>query len=310
MSAVTPRPQQLHAAAHWRVEAPFAMDAASTAAQIDLAGRLVGHQLRETLQAVGFDAELLLVTSTVMSAAVTMQAQGQAVFYDAIEHGCGLRPEGILNAYMCTGWGYALRYCMRHTAVRRVAIAIVDLDPHNLAWQQNHPVIGPSGFGVTTLLFTLPEARDGTPHCSGPHANSAFNDLLMALRLHQARHDPLLTFVPFMLPGLASTAQRVLGQSLLAPNRNEEFGHCFGADPWIGIVEWFASHGLGQTQTVLAGALAFNGYLTFAPVTLGPQTRLQLRRLQGDVASLERALAGTAADTPLNPPREELETHA
>ena len=126
------RTQHLHAAVHWRVEPPFAMDALDIAEQVALSGRLAGAQLHETLQATGFAAEALLVSSTVMTAAVTMQPAGEALFFDAIEAGCGLRPQGIVNAYMCTGWGYALRHWMRNTGVRRVAVAIVDLDPHNL----------------------------------------------------------------------------------------------------------------------------------------------------------------------------------
>lgn len=293
----------LRAAVHWRVEPPFAMDAADLPAQVDLAGRLVGRQLADTLAATGFDAEALVVVSTVMTAAITMQADGDARFHDAIEQACGLRPQGILNAYMCTGWGYALRHFMLHTQVSRLAIAIVDLDPHNLAWQQRHPVIGPSGFGVTTLLFTLPAQRSAVPRCSGPHPNSAFNDFVMALKLRQARHGAQPTFIPFMLDALAGTAWRVLAKDSLGPNRNAELGHCFGADPWIGVIEWFAARAPREDTTVVAGAVAYNGYYTYAPVAVAAATRLEFRRIDGHVQALESAIASSQH-------REELEIHA
>lgn len=281
---------QLHAALHWRVEPPFAIEAEQSV-QIDLAGRLAGIQIDQALRSSGFEADALVVTSTALSAAITMQEAGEACFYDAIERSSGLRPQGIVNAYMCTGWGFALRHFMLHTDVTRLAISVVDVDLHNLAWQMEHPIIGRSGFGVTTLLFTLPQDRSRVPRCSGPHPNSAFNDFVMALKAHQARHGVQPTFIPFTLGPLASTAQRVLAKGSLGPNRNAEFGHCFGADPWIGLIEWLADHPPAELRTVVAGAIAYNGYYTIAPVHVGPHTRTEFRRIVGRVEALEQALA-------------------
>ncbi|WP_374562576.1 hypothetical protein [Ideonella sp.] len=288
----------IHAAVHWRVEPPFAIDAADLDQQITLSGQLAGRQLAETMARTGFDAEALVVSSTVMTAAITMSAAGEARFFDAIEQVCGLRPQAIVNAYMCTGWGYALRHFLRHTDVKRVAIAIVDLDPHNLAWQRRHPVIGASGFGVTTLLATLPSDRSREPQCSGPHPNSAFNDFVMALKAHHGRHGAQPTFIPFTQGALATTAERVLAKTQLGPNRNAEYGHCFGADPWIGLIEWFEAQPPQSACSVVAGGIAYNGYYSFAPVVVDAQTCVGFRRLGGDVASLERAI-GAPADEPL-----------
>lgn len=285
------------AAVHWRVEHPFAMQAESLDEQIALGGSLAGRQLAEAMARTGFEAEALVVTSTVITAAITMDHEGEARFFDAIEAGCGLRPQAVVNAYMCTGWGYALRHFLRHTDAKRVAIAIVDLDPHNLAWQRRHPVIGASGFGVTTLLLSLPDDRSRQPRCSGPHANSAFNDFVMALKLHQSRHGAQPTFIPFTQGPLAATAERVLAKGLLGPNRNDEYGHCFGADPWIGLIEWFQARPPLSACSVVAGGIAFNGYYSFAPVWVDERTHVDLRRLDGDVGTLRRAVLPGCPDS-------------
>lgn len=290
---------RLAAAVHWRVSHPFALEA-DVPTQVTLTGRLCGAQLSRTLRQTGFDAQALVVCSTVMSAAISMEAEGQARFHDAIERACGLRPQGLVNAYMCTGWAFALRHFMRHTSVERLAIAIVDLDLHNMAWQRCHPVIGPSGFGVTTLLLDLPADRSQLPRCSGPHANSAFNDFVMGLKAHLGRHGPQPTFIPFTQGALATTAQRVLGSEWLGPNRNAEYGHCFGADPWIGLIEWFSERGVPAPTRSIAGAIAFNGYYAFAPLQVDPRTQLEFLQIDGDVAALEHCIA--ASSVPLCAP--------
>ena len=178
----------LQAAVHWRIEPPFAPEIENWEQRVDLAGQLAGAQLGYASRQIGFEGEELVVSSTILSTAVTMETDSEDRFYDAIERHSGRMPQGILNAYLCTGWGYALRYFIRHTNAKHLAISIVDVDLHNLDWQLKHPIIGPSGFGVTTLLFSLPEDRNSQPHCSGPHPNSAFNEFIFALKAHQAQH--------------------------------------------------------------------------------------------------------------------------
>ncbi|MET0383292.1 MAG: hypothetical protein ABW032_07715 [Burkholderiaceae bacterium] len=281
---------RVRAAAHWRVAPPFAAGL-EAGARIDLGGRLCGAQLARACADAGFEPQALVVVSTIMSQSISMQPRGQARFLDAVERACGLRPQALMNAYMCVGWAFALRHFVRHTDAKRLAVAIVDLDVHNLDWHLRHPVIGPSGFGVSTLLFELPDDRGAPPVCSGPHANSAFNDFVMALKAHQARHGAQPTFIPFTVEALAATARRVLAEGSLGPNRNAAYGHCFGADPWIGLIEWLAASPPDGERTAVAGAIGFNGYYGFAPVRVAPCTRAELRLIDGAADALERAIA-------------------
>jgi hypothetical protein len=230
-----------------------------------------------------------------------MPGAAHDAFVDAVDGACCVRPQGILNVYMCTGWGYALRHFLRHTNIERLAIAILDVDVHNLAWQRHHPVIGLSGFGVTTLLFTLPLHRGAEPACAGPYPNSAFNEFLMALKARQARQGAQPTFIPFMVENLAASARRVLAASPVGPDRNAELGHCFGADPWIGVVDWFRSNRPDTPRTIVAGAIAFNGYYTFAAVEAHPATHVAFERLDGGVDALERAIAAHTPGAPHEP---------
>lgn len=300
----------LHAAVHWRVEPPFAPELSNWGERVDLMGRLAGTQLAYAGREIGFDIEEMMVSSTILSTAVTMTGESQDRFYRAIDQCSGVKPRGILTAYLCTGWGYALRYFMRHTNLKSLAISIVDVDLHNLDSQLKHPVIGPSGFGVTSLLFSLPENRQNASLCSGPYPNSAFNEFIVALKKYEALHGAQPTFIPFIQEPLAGAAVRTLDKETLGPNRNAEYGHCFGADPWIGVIEWLDAARPCETVAVRVGAIGFNGNYTIASIAVEPRTLAEFSRFEGRHDTLEQhisdhsnqALVPCRESTPQNSP--------
>ena len=281
---MTPAPR-LHAALHWRVEPPFAPDAAGPRDRAAQAGQLAGAQCAEACARCGFEAEAVIVASTILDCRLTASAGTLAGFEAALQARAGRPLHGIVNAYLCAGWGFALRHAMRHTGLRRLALCIIDVDLHDMQWQMEHPVIGRSGFGLSTLLFELPPAAL-QPQCAGPFGNSGFNEFVMALRAHGQRHGAMPTFMPFTQPALHATAQRVLHGVPLAPNRYDTWGHCFGSDPWIGLIEAPPT----ASTRVLAGAIGFNGYYTLCAIDLAPGLLAEFRR------------AGHAAPLPLTPP--------
>lgn len=266
---------------HGRVEPPFASDQADWVERVALAGRLAGEQLRDACATTGFIPETVVVASSILGPNFTSSALAVERFVSAVEAHSGHRPQGIVNAYQCAGWGYALRHLMRHTVVRRVALLLVDVDVHQLDWVLEHPVVGRSGFGITSLLFELP-AEAQPPECGGPFANSAYGELLMALRKRNAGRDAALpTFIPFSRPPLYATAQRVVGKAALMPNFYAQWGHCFGADPWIGLMRWLDIDGAAAGCRVLAGAVGFAGYYTLSDIEVRPAMPRRMVPLEG-----------------------------
>jgi hypothetical protein len=283
----------LRAALHWRIEPPFAPEL-DWLGRVVLAGRLVGAQCVQACERADFVPQTLILNSTMLSLALTMPGTAATAFRNSIGRESGLAPAAIVSAYQCAAWGFTLRHLARHTGLRRVAIGIVDLDLHDMAWQREHPVIGPSGFGLTTLLLETP-AGQALPQCSGPHPNSAFNEFLLAMRAHQRMHGVVPTFLPFVRGPLAATASVMLAREALAPNRHADLGHCFGADPWIGLIERFTQEPAPRGARVLAGAIAFNGYYTLSDIGLGPATALGFERRAGDTGALHRFLSSIAS---------------
>lgn len=271
----------LHAALHWRVEPPFARAAASWLDRAALAGRLAGAQFARATSRRGFEIEAVFVISTILDGSFTASADAVACFEDAFAASAGRRLHGIVNAYLCAGWGFALRYVMSHTALRRLALCIVDLDLHDMEWQREHPLIGRSGFGLSTLLFQLPPAPGRLPECGGPYTNSAFSEFVMALRAHGLREGASPTFLPFTQTALHAMAQRLLADGQLAPNRYDTLGHCFGSDPWIGVIEWFSATSPTRRVRVLAGAIGFNGYYTLSDIDVQRELAVEFRCVDG-----------------------------
>jgi hypothetical protein len=192
---------------------------------------------------------------------------------------------------MCAGWGYALSYFLRHTDSRLVMLSMVDVDTHDLAYHRNHVQIGKLGFAITTLLLELPVDRIDKVQTGGPFGGSAFKEFVLALRQHNDLHKPAVSFIPFFGPGLSSIAERIIGAANLGANRYEDYGHCFGSDPWIGIIEWLQSHPLDERINVSAGMVALSGYFALCDLGLSPQTRIGSIVVSGRESELESDIA-------------------
>lgn len=294
------RRTELLAVLHWNVSPPFAQDHPELDAQAVVLGRCIASQIGAIVPGEAAGMADLILTSTVISGAFSgSQAVGRRLF-DTIESGCGVRPIGHLHTYMCTGWGYALRWFSRHTDARLVMISIVDVDVHDMSYHRQHQHIGKLGFAITTLLVRLADDRRVTAETGGPYEESAFKEFIRAVRIHNARHTPSVTFIPFFGPGLSGIAAKVLGGEALGQNRHELYGHCFGSDPWIGLIEWVEANPLRDPVNVTAGAVALSGYYTVCDLGVSPQTLVGTRTVGGCEPELEKAIGAAA---PLHPAR-------
>jgi hypothetical protein len=216
---------------------------------------------------------LNLMCSTVLSKMVSGLRGNAQLMFDHVESRTGLRPAGLLQAYECAGWGYAIRFAAQHSHRRWVVLSIVDDDLHDMLSVGYSNAIGRIGFAVTTVSLEL---NGQIPHCNGAELNRAFTDLLHAVRAHQARTGPIPIFMPFWPEGLAATVRRMLGGAVTA-NRHDHYGHIFGADPWVGLAEWLQAQRPAAEQQVTLAACGHDGYYTMCSVLAGPQTRVDLR---------------------------------
>ncbi|HEX8584582.1 MAG TPA: hypothetical protein VF680_09245 [Allosphingosinicella sp.] len=243
--------------------------------QVDYLGELIADQAARVAGRSLDDATFIITTTSLSHA---FQAWPLLVdrLVGTIERRLGVRPNGLLQVYLCTGWAFALRACARHSRSGTVVITIADVDFHDLDHLREHPLIGKQGYGLTTLVFELP--ADGDLACSvdGPFKNNGFKELILALRTRQREADTARTFVPFLKQELRRIVEASLGRERLGANLHHRIGHCFGSDPWIGVIDWLSHDSPCLPQRVLVGGFAYTGYIAHAEIAIPEHVRFEI----------------------------------
>ncbi|MGJ7510352.1 hypothetical protein [Variovorax sp. GT1P44] len=275
---------KLHAITHARVVGPLLGDEACFEDRLAWLRDEVGDQAVRVSVAMGGGSRMHLVCTSMLSKVVTGWDRYRQGFIDALTAQCGDRPAGLVQAYQCAGWGYAIRFAAQHTDCRWLTLTILDVDLHELFSREYEVNLGTIGCGVTTVGLELPSGLV-PPDCDGPLPNHGFTDMLHALRARRRATGPVATFLPFMPEGLDGIARRSVGDCL-APNRHADYGHCFGADPWIGVLERLRAQPQAVPERVTLGSFAFSGYYAICDVQVGPWTSVELRRLAGGALDL------------------------
>jgi hypothetical protein len=275
----------VHAALHSRIRAPFGGHSSRAEQRMDWLAEEVCTQLDEVRATEpGVPWQHILCT-TCLSPMLTGWPQHADSFTDRIEASTGIRPMALLQAYQCAGWGYALRFAGQQAGVHRLAISIIDADIHEAVSRPYVAAIGRIGFGVTTLGIEIPPGAT-LPRCGGPLPNRAFNEFLHAVKTSHRELGRVPTFIPFLPEGFAGVAERIIGTHNLWPNRHDDYGHTFGADPWIGLVEWRQAHPQSHPHTVTLGAFAYHGYFTLCSFLVPASIHVAIRELDPTVDAL------------------------
>ena len=251
--------------AHWRIECSLVPDAVRMSERLDTAANIVAAQAGMiAAKYAGADFQHI-VCSTYLSQGFTAVPARTEAFGERVEAASGRPLTAICHTYECAGWGFALRFLSRHTKETCVLLSIVDLDLCELQWTEHHPLIGKSGFGITTLLLTLPKDWSASGLCAGPYPDSGFRQFIRAFRDYVPQPGQPPIFGPFLRDDLHMIAERLLGDEALSPNLHDRYGHCFGADPWIALVKWLQDNERPASAVTL-GSLAFNGYFSICSV--------------------------------------------
>jgi len=283
------------AASHVRIEPPFAPEARGLVEQTDLLADCIGVQVRRTWDACGREGDDFVLSSTVMSSQISGNVAMSTRLFDGIERRCGRRPLAIMDSYMCTGWGFALRMFANRTGVRSATVVIADVDVEDLQFRRGHRPIGHMSFGITVAVVGMPTQRPDAATCDGPFSGSAFNDLVWAMKKQRAQWQPDLTLMPFVREEMDAVARRVIGADGMLPNRFPEYGHCFGSDTWISVTHHLIDSPAQGSQSMLMGAIAFNGYYTICKMLTDQETRVSFDTLDAGLPAILSYLAGRNA---------------
>lgn len=179
------------------------------------------------------------------------------------------RFDNFVLAYECASWGYCLRYAKRFLKPGEcVAISVLDLNIFDLTYWDANPNWGQSGFGLATVILRMSD--QDTFDCRTAKSANGFGEFCLDLR-RIAKEDAVSTLVPPYFPAeIAAMYTNLVPEDRRTENFAETWGHCFGSDPWVGLIIEAKAGRATPDRQFIATSVALNGYWALATLTLNP----------------------------------------
>jgi hypothetical protein len=249
-------------------------------AMVDALGSVIGQQVETAMQ--GVDRRELRANMVVTTMLDMPFTSGWLVWSDlreAMRRHTDACPETLLSAYECSSWGFALRYAKSLERPGRelpplVLLTIIDINIFNLSHWVENPNWGRSGFGIATVLLRCTEQDNLSCHIA--KAANGFGEFCVDLRSRMLADAGLIVTPPFFPPNISALYDRLLPPARLLPNRVDTWGHSFGADPWISLIERRWSNPEQLDDRYLATSVSLNGYWCTAELHIGKGRNFQL----------------------------------
>lgn len=195
--------------------------------------------------------------------------------------------DNLITGYECASWGFCLRYAFKElNPGDKIAISILDINVMNINYWHSNPNWGNSGFGLATIVLTL--GADNQVECHIAKSINAFGEFCLDLRRVSREQTDVVLVPPYFPTEIAAMYAKIVPQEQRTENLVDDWGHCFGADPWVGLIEEVARGKAWQDTTYFATSVALNGYWTYAKLKLNPTGLFKILPALG-VPTLEAA---------------------
>jgi len=185
----------------------------------------------------------------------------------------GIEPTMYITSYECANWGYLLRYLQRQPDTQNILMLILDVNLpyfeasiYNAAWER-------SGFGLTILNLTLNPGPEDHLLLGHTKTENGYFEFLRGIKSFADKFPDLRLSMPFF----PAAQRRLLAQSFGAralPDRHDEYGHCFGSDPWIGLIRHLKADPSARRSDLITASFALGGYYCAARVSLWEDIRV------------------------------------
>jgi hypothetical protein len=216
--------------------------------------------------------------STGISPAFDETETYNGAFRQGIAEASGVEPTMLVTGYECASWGYVLRYLQHSREARTILMVIMDVNLPYLSQFDYNPAWGKSGFGVAILRLRI--EPDYSDHLLVSHTTSenGLFEFVRAVKSFADQHPRLRVALPFFPKATQPAVSRPFGARAL-PDLHDEYGHCFGSDPWLSIIRTRADSPGSVGPEVLAASFALAGYYCAARILLSPTLRTALDTL-------------------------------
>ena len=217
-------------------------------------------------------------------------------------------PAFILSAYECAGWGYSLRFCLkRFPNAQYVLVTILDANVYDFEFWLYNSNWEKSGFGCTTLLFEKNGPVGDELLVGSVRGNNSLMEFAFAVNRVARGDGGAVVALPCFPQRIFETLTKSLASFEILPNGHSEWGHCFGSDPWLGILKSRIDD--GRNAAFIACSLALNGYFCILKVRVHPNISISFSHAPPVEVGAGAALGVTesgAVSLATSPPRKSI----
>ena len=199
------------------------------------------------------------------------------------EHGSN-QADTFINAYECASWGFSLRHYLQQSLTpspRFLLVSIIDANIYDLEFWRYNEHWHQSGFGITTVLLEVTKEVTDELVTQGAATHNSMAEFATVVRRSVTGRENCTLAMPFFPQDIQQMFNKLLAKQHRLPDLHQDWGHCFGADPWLSILSHCLDHKVTQPQQYLACSLALNGYFAMAEVTVTPQTQFIRQEVKG-----------------------------
>ncbi|WDE09093.1 hypothetical protein SG34_030455 [Thalassomonas viridans] len=208
------------------------------------------------------------------------------------------QPDTFVNAYECASWGYSLRHYLKVESLkveslkveslkqgeleqeqpRYMIVSILDANVYNFDFWVYNENWEHSGFGITTVILevTAPLTDELTIGSAVTHNSVA--EFATVVRRTMMKKPGATVALPFFPVNVQQMFEKLLRGQPSLPDLHASYGHCFGSDPWLSLLNHGLSNKLEQPERFMACSVALNGYYTIADLMLTPDTVLIMNK--------------------------------
>ena len=187
-------------------------------------------------------------------------------------------PRNFTASYECAGWGFALDYAQRRLPLGgRVLLVVADLNVLDISFWRENENWGHSGFGVSTVLVTIPPAAELSLRVGVAKSDQGMGEFCADLRKWLKTSTGALTNVPFLPAEMTGIYSHFLPSDRVMRDLHSDWGHCFGSDTWISFIDAYQRKDIVPGSVYCATSASLRGYWALTDVMVSDTFQASFR---------------------------------
>lgn len=247
----------------------------SVALQVSSIAELLGQQTQQVTDAAGLsNSESLrhFLCSTMLELPFT---SGDIQLQDLQAPGQKHLVSSYINTYECASWGYSLRYYLQQMAAAGqqqgyLLFSILDANVLRLSFWRENENWGHSGFGLTTVVLYCNDVEQAQQQLTTGCAQTwnSTPEFATLIRRYVSQRQNITLSLPFFPENIRQIFDKLLQQQPKLADRHKRWGHVFGSDPWLNLIEHQCATSAASEGLYMPASIALNGYYCWVEVRL------------------------------------------